>query len=115
MTISYSVFLAHERLPTAAAWQDAAKESGLALELASDVDPATHNGLVPCPDDRAGFGLYREPYTPAHAEIGPAGAAAIGGRDTSLTLRFSGRAADRDAAVAAAATFASITDGILLD
>ena len=48
-------------------------------------------------------------------EIGEAGAKAIDRRDTVASLRFSGRPADRSAAVAAAATLTAMTDGVLFD
>jgi hypothetical protein len=115
MPVSYQVFLERERMPTGAAWLQALRDAGFAVEFAPDVDPASHNAYVPCPDDRVGFELYREPFSPAHAEIRPAGIEAVGMRDTAMTFRFSGRTADRDAAVAAAATLTAMTDGVLFD
>ena len=115
MAISYSVFLAKDRMPSGAAWLDAAKQAGLALEFSPAIDPTTHNGYVPCPDERAGFELFCEPYRREHAEVSPAAAAAISDRDTSVTLRFTGRTQDREAAAMAAAALASMTDGILYD
>jgi hypothetical protein len=115
MTVSYTVFLAKERMPSGEDWQRAAKEAGFGIELSEAIDPATHSGYVPCPDDRAGFELYSEPYQRGRIDVSSAGADAIGERDTSVTLRFSGRTADRDAAVAAAASLTATSDGILFD
>jgi hypothetical protein len=115
MTISYTVFLTKELMPSGADWLRAAKEAGFGLEFSEAIDPATHSGYVPCPDDRAGFELYCEPHRRGRFEVSASGADAIGERDTSVTLRFSGRAADREAAVAAAASLAAMSDGILFD
>jgi hypothetical protein len=115
MTISYTVFLAKERMPSGADWLRAAKEAGLAIEFSESIDPATLSGYLPCPDDRAGFELYCEPYRRGRFDVSALGAEIIADRDTSLTFRFSGRPADREVAVAAAAALAAASDGILFD
>jgi hypothetical protein len=113
--ISYNVFLYRDRLPTAEDWARAIREAGFYVEMSTEVDPRSHSGYLPCPDERTGFEYYLESFTQPTPEIGAAGAKAIGQRDTVVTLRFSGRSVDRSAAVAAAATLAAMTDGVLFD
>jgi hypothetical protein len=119
MSFSFHVFTQRARIPEARAWAEAIAAQGFATRLGSGpdpgFDPASFSGYVPCPDDRTGFELFVEPYSDANFEIGPEGMEAIGARDTVLTLRFSGREPDRDAAMEAAATLTFLTDGILFD
>ncbi len=113
--ISYNVFLDRERLPAAADWARGIREAGFDVHLPEDFEPVSHSGYLPCPDDRTGFEYYLESFAAPTLEIGETGAQAIGARNTVATLRFSGRSPDRAAAVAAAATLAAMTDGVLFD
>lgn len=113
--ITYSVFLDRTRLPTAADWARTIREAGFDVQLNADFEPASFSGYLPCPDERTGFEYYLESFTTPTLEIGEAGAKAIGPRNSVASLRFSGRASDREAASAAAATLAAMTDGVLFD
>lgn len=113
--ITYHVFLDRTRLPAAADWARVIREAGFDVQLNTDFEPGSFSGYLPCPDERTGFEYYLESFTSPTIEIGDTGARAIGPRNTAATLRFSGRAADRDAASAAAATLAVMTDGVLFD
>jgi hypothetical protein len=113
--ITYNVFMDRSRLPAAAEWARVIRESGFDVQLAADFEPGSFSGYLPCPDDRTGFEYYLESFTTPTLEIGDAGAKAIGARDTVASLRFSGRASDRNAASAAAATLTAMTDGVLFD
>jgi hypothetical protein len=113
--ITYNVFLDRARLPAAADWARSIHEAGFEVQLNPDFDPAAHSGYLPCPDDRTGFEYYLESFGEPTFEIGDAGAKAIGARNAVASLRFSGRTADRNAATAAAATLAAMTDGVLFD
>jgi hypothetical protein len=113
--ITYNVFLDRARLPAAADWARLIREGGFDVALATDFDPATHSGYLPCPDDLTGFEYYLESFTAPTFEIGDAGARAVGPRNSVASLRFSGRPSDRNAATAAAATLAAMTDGVLFD
>lgn len=113
--ITYNVFLDRSRLPVAADWARVIREAGFDVQLNAEFEPGSYNGYLPCPDDRTGFEFYLESFTTPTLEIGDAGAKAIGARNTVATLRFSGRASDRNAATAAAATLAAMTDGVLFD
>lgn len=113
--ISYNVFLDRERLPTAADWSRVLREGGFQTQLDAQFDPRTHSGYLPCPDERTGFEYYLEPFDIPTPEIGDEGARVIGKRNAVVSLRFSGRRTDREAAAPAAATLAAMTDGILYD
>lgn len=113
--ISYNVFLDRERLPTAADWARVLKEGGFETQLDPELELRTHSGYLPCPDERTGFEYYLEPFGAPTPEIGEAGAKVIGDRNTVVSLRFSGRSSDREAAVGAAATLAAMTNGVLFD
>lgn len=113
--ISYNVFLERERLPAATDWARVIREAGFDVRLGTDFEPRSYSGYLPCPDDRTGFEYYLESFSAPAMEIGEDGAKAIGPRDTVASLRFSGRDADRNAASAAAATLAAMTDGVLFD
>jgi hypothetical protein len=113
--ISYNVFLDRSRLPAADDWARVIREAGFDVQLSTDFEPGSHSGYLPCPDERTGFEYYLESFTAPAFEIGEAGTQAIGQRDTVVSLRFSGRPSDRTAAVAAAATLAVMTDGVLFD
>jgi hypothetical protein len=113
--ISYNVFLKRDRLPVAGDWARTLRDAGFDVQMSTEFDTRTHSGYVPCPDERIGFEYYVEFFTTPTLEIGATGARAIGDRDAVVSLRFSGRAADRAAAVAAAATLAASTDGVLFD
>ena len=115
MSVSYQVFLQRGRMPSSAAWLQALREAGFSVQFSPEMDLATHSGYLPCPDDRVGFELYCEPFSSTHTEIGPAGLEVVGERDVTFTFRLSGRAADREAAVAASATLAAMSDGVLFD
>jgi hypothetical protein len=115
MSITFHVFLRRDRTPSAAAWSEAIRAAGFAVQLPADFDPATHSGYLPCPDDLTGFELYRDPFSERAFEIGPDGSTAVGDRNTAMTFRFSGRDSDLVAATAAAATLASMSDGVLFD
>jgi hypothetical protein len=115
MSVTYHVFARSSRLPTASAWADAIARHGSQTRIGTDFDLLSHSGYLPCPDDRTGFELYVEPYSPASFEIGPDGIRAVADRDTMLTFRCSGREVDREAAMDAAAALAAMTDGILYD
>lgn len=113
--ISYNVFLDRERLPTAADWARVLREGGFETQLNPELDPRTHSGYLPCPDDRTGFEYYLEPLDAPTPEIGDEGAKVIGTRNAVVSLRFSGRRTDREAAAAVAATLAAMSDGVLFD
>ncbi|MBL8270552.1 hypothetical protein [Steroidobacter sp.] len=116
--ISYNVFLDRERLPAAADWARLIREAGFEVQLSTEFEPHSHSGYLPCPDERTGFEYYLEAFgAPAFeiGEIGESGAKAIGQRNAVASLRFSGRPADRTAAIAAAATLTAMTDGVLFD
>lgn len=113
--ISYNVFLERGRLPAAANWARAVREYGFDAQLNAAFEPRSHSGYLPCPDERTGFEYYIESFTAPAFEIGEAGATAIEQRDTVVSIRFSGRSADRAAAVAAAATLTAMADGVLFD
>ncbi|WP_129641066.1 hypothetical protein [Peristeroidobacter agariperforans] len=113
--ITYNVFLDRTRLPAAADWARVIREAGFDVQLNADFEPGSFSGYLPCPDDRTGFEYYLESFTTPTLEIGDAGAQAIGPRNAVASLRFSGRSSDRDAASAAAATLAAMTDGVLFD
>lgn len=113
--ISYNVFLDRERLPTAADWSRLLREGGFNIQLDPEFDPRTHSGYLPCPDERTGFEYYLEPFDAPTPEIGEEGAKAIGTRNAVVSLRFSGRPLDREAAIGAAATLAAMADGVLFD
>ena len=115
MSISLHVFLRGEHMPSAAAWARALRDHGFAAELASDFDPRTFNGYVPCPDERSGFDYYVEPFSSANIEFGPSALSIVGDRDTVVTLRLTGRDTDLRVATAAAASLAVLTDGVLFD
>ncbi len=113
--ISYNVFLDRARLPAADDWARVIREAGFEVQLSTDFEPGSHSGYLPCPDERSGFEYYLESFTAPAFEIGETGAKAIGQRNAVASLRFSGRPADRSAAVAAAATLAAMSDGVLFD
>lgn len=113
--ITYNVFLDRTRLPAAADWARVIREAGFDVQLHADFEPDSFSGYLPCPDERTGFEYYLESFTTPTLEIGDVGAKVIGPRNAVATLRFSGRASDRDAASAAAATLAAMTDGVLFD
>ena len=113
--ITYNVFLDRTRLPAAADWARMIREAGFDVQLSTQFEPASFSGYLPCPDERTGFEYYLESFSTPTLEIGDAGARAIGPRNAVASLRFSGRAPDRDAASAAAATLAAMTDGVLFD
>lgn len=91
------------------------REAGFDVRMSTAFEPRSHSGYVPCPDERSGFEYYVESFETPTLEIGATGARAIGDRDTVASLRFTGRAADRSAAVAAAATLTATADGVLFD
>jgi hypothetical protein len=113
--ISYNVFLDRERLPGAADWARGLKEGGFETQFDPSFEPRTYSGYLPCPDERIGFEYYLEPFDAPTPEIGDEGAKAIGTRNAVVTLRFSGRRIDQEAAASAAATLAAMSDGILFD
>lgn len=113
--ISYNVFLDRDRLPNAADWARVLREGGFETQLDAQFDPRTYSGYLPCPDERIGFEYYLEPVEAPTPEIGEQGAKLIGTRNAVVSLRFSGRPADREAAAGAAATLAAMTDGVLFD
>lgn len=113
--ISYNVFLDRERLPSGADWARGLKEGGFDTQLDPALEPRTYSGYLPCPDERIGFEYYLEPFDAPTPEIGEAGAKVIGKRNAVVSLRFSGRQLDREAAASAAATLAAMADGILFD
>lgn len=113
--ISYNVFLDRERLPSAADWARVIREAGFDVQLHAEFEPHSHSGYLPCPDERTGFEYYLEPFSAPTLEFGAEGAKVIGARNAVVSLRFSGRSADRIAAVAAASTLAAMTDGVLFD
>lgn len=113
--ISYNVFLDRERLPAAADWARLIREAGFEVQLSTEFEPQSHSGYLPCPDERSGFEYYLESFGAPTLEIGESGARAIGQRNAVASLRFSGRPADRTAAIAAAATLTAMTDGVLFD
>lgn len=113
--ISYNVFLDRDRLPAATDWARVIREAGFEVQLSTEFEPGSHSGYVPCPDDRTGFEYYLESFATPTLEIGEVGARAIGQRHTVVSLRVSGRPADRTAAAAAAATLTAMTDGVLFD
>ncbi|HEY0943301.1 MAG TPA: hypothetical protein VGE08_24665 [Steroidobacter sp.] len=113
--ISYNVFLKRDRLPAAEDWARMIRDAGFDVQMSTGFEPHSHSGYVPCPDERRGFEYYVESFDAPTLEIGATGAQAIGERDTVASLRFTGRAADRATAVAAAATLAATTDGVLFD
>lgn len=91
------------------------REAGFEMQMSTAFEPGSHSGYVPCPDERTGFEYYVESFTAPTVEIGETGAQAIEQRDTAASLRFTGRPADRSAAVAAAATLTAMADGVLFD
>jgi hypothetical protein len=113
--ISFDVFLDRERLPSATEWARAIREGGFEAQLNVEFDTHAHSGYLPCPDDRTGFEYYLEAFDAPTPEFGDEGARAIGPRNAVVSLRFSGRPADRAIAVAAAGTLAAMTDGVLFD
>lgn len=113
--ISYNVFLKGDRLPIAEDWARVIRDAGFDVQMSTEFEPRSHSGYVPCPDERSGFEYYVESFKTPTPEIGETGAKLIGERDTVASLRFTGRAADRAAAVAAAATLAATADGVLFD
>lgn len=113
--ITYNVFLDRERLPNAADWTRVLREGGFETQLNPEFEPRSHSGYVPCPDERTGFEYYLEAFDAPTLEIGEEGAKAIGQRNAVVTLRFSGRDSDKEAAASAAATLAAMADGILFD
>jgi hypothetical protein len=113
--ITYNVFLDRERLPSGADWARVLRESGFETQLNPELEPRTYSGYLPCPDERVGFEYYLEPFDAPTPEIGEAGAKVIGRRNAVVSLRFSGRPLDREAAASAAATLATLSDGILFD
>jgi hypothetical protein len=113
--ITYNVFLDRERLPTGADWARVLREGGFATELNAEFDPRAHSGYLPCPDERTGFEYYLEPFDAPTPEMGEEGAKVIGERNAMVSLRFSGRPSDQEAAASAAATLAAMSDGILFD
>lgn len=113
--ISYNVFLDRERLPTGADWARVLREGGFETQLDPEFEPRTYSGYLPCPDDRTGFEYYLEPFDAPTPETGEEGAKVIGKRNAVVSLRFSGRQLDREAAASAAATLAAMSDGILFD
>lgn len=113
--ITYNVFLDRTRLPAAADWARVIRDAGFDVQLNADFEPRSYSGYLPCPDERTGFEYYLESFSAPALEFGDAGAQAIGSRDTVASLRFSGRSSDRNAASAAAATLAAMTDGVLFD
>jgi hypothetical protein len=115
VVISYNVFLDRERLPTGADWCRVLREGGFETQLDPQLDPHTHSGYLPCPDERIGFEYYLEPFDAPMPEMGEEGAKIVGTRNAVVTLRFSGRRLDREAAASAAATLAAMSDGILFD
>jgi hypothetical protein len=115
MSISFHVFMHRAAIPTAADWAAAMRAHGFTAELGTGFDPGTFNGYVPCPDERSGFEYYVEPFSASNFEFGPHGIKAISDRDIVATFRFSGRDADMRVAVAASATLAAMTRGVLFD
>lgn len=113
--ISYNVFLDRERLPAGADWSRVLREGGFETQLDPAFEPRTYSGYLPCPDERTGFEYYLEPFDAPTPEIGEEGAKVIGTRNAVVSLRFSGRRLDREAAASAAATLAAMSDGILFD
>lgn len=113
--ISFDVFLDRQRLPSAADWARMVREGNFEAQLNSGFDPHSYSGYLPCPDDRSGFEYYLEAFDEPTPEIGAEGAKVIGARNAVVSLRFTGRPADRAIATAAAATLAAMTDGVLFD
>ena len=113
--ISYNVFLDRERLPGGADLARLLREGGFNTQLDPELDLRTYSGYLPCPDERTGFEYYLEPFDSPTPEIGEEGAKVIGKRNAVVSLRFSGRRSDREAAASAAATLAAMSDGILFD
>lgn len=113
--ISYNVFLDRDRLPLATDWARVIREAGFDVQLNLEFEPRSHSGYLPCPDERIGFEYYLEAFSAPAFEFGAEGAKVIGARNAVVSLRFSGRSADRTAAVAAASTLAAMTDGVLFD
>jgi hypothetical protein len=113
--ISYNVFLDRERLPSGTEWARLLREGGFPTQLDPQFEPRTHSGYLPCPDERTGFEYYLEPFDTPTPEIGEEGAKVIGPRNAVVSLRFSGRRTDQEAAASAAATLAAMSDGILFD
>jgi len=115
MSISFHVFTRSDRLPSMAQWAQALHACGIPASPDANADLQRFSGYLPCPDERVGFELYVEPYSSAHLEFGPDAPNVVGDTDFVLTFRLSGRAADLDAAMLAAASLASLSDGILFD
>ena len=113
--ITYNVFLDRERLPAGADWARVLRERGFETQLDPELDPKTQSGYWACPDERTGFEYYLEPFDAPTPEMGEEGAKLIGKRNAVVSLRFSGRPPDREAASSAAATLAAMSDGILFD
>lgn len=115
MPINFHVFAHRDRVPPATQWAQEIRRRGFTAQLSSDFDPRSCNGYVPCPDDRTGFELYLEPFSRSSIEVSAAALPVVGDRDTLLTFRSSGRDTDLEAAKAAAASLAAMTDGVVLD
>jgi hypothetical protein len=115
MPINIHVFVHRGRIPTAAQWAQEIRQRGFATQLPGDFDPLSCSGYLPCPDDRTGFELYVEPFSRSSIELSAAALPVVGDRDTLLTFRLSGREVDLEAAKAAAASLAAMSDGVVFD
>lgn len=115
MSICFHVFLRRDRLPHPRKWANAIMQNGFSVALDTAFDPATHSGYLPCPDEAAGFEFYLASVASSDLVPDESSKRLVSDCDVVATFCFGGRQSDLVAAVAASATLAKMTGGILLD
>lgn len=115
MSIDIFIAFRSERIPTARAWADRVLSEGFDVRIDQGFDPKSFSGYVPC---RGGAG-FEYSVAPIESELPALGLSTgdtqrLSGMDTMACLSYR---TENDLAVAqpAAAAFALVTDGVVMD
>ena len=111
MSVSHTVYVRREQVPTREAWMRGIAQHSFPLELDAGFDPAHAAGKVPCQyaGAPAGFEYAIAPAVVADAAL----RTRVGARDTMVSFVTHARMADLSAATIAAAVLATIADGVM--
>jgi hypothetical protein len=117
MSVSVSVFLKDDRLPTPTEWQAAIRGAGFAVELDTDFDPRTFTGFLPATYRglAAGFEYYLDEVAGTTDLGSERRVAAASGQELYVTLVTHSSMAETLSATLAAAVLAEVTAGTLFD
>ena len=116
MSISVSVFLKDDRLPTSIDWQAAIRKAGFAVEMETDFDPRADSGFRPATYRGLTAGFE---YNLSQVAAGGLGSkqnqAAAAGYELCVELVTHSNMAEMVSAALAAGALAELTGGVLFD